>query len=115
MLRPELVEQHNTQAALRQQKIEESFRWVMRQPQGRTFVHYLLHDLAGIHRFVFTGNSRDALYAGARKLGLDLLTVLKQDDDELFQLYQQMESEGRLEALAANHGDDDGRDSDDDA
>lgn len=69
-------------------------RWVMSMPQGRRFLHKLLHN-CGIYQSSFTGSSETFFLEGQRNVGLKLLADITAADAKLY--FQMLEEGQRLD------------------
>lgn len=58
----------------------EDMRMLMSTPEGRRVAHRILHDMAGVQKLGWAGESvhHTSFHAGARNLGLTLLAQLNE-------------------------------------
>lgn len=81
---------------LRAEQVKADFKWVMEDPRGRRAVYEMIFNVAGSESLSYTGVSESTMFReGRRDVGL---TLMRQLQEAVPELYLQMLSEAVLEA-----------------
>ncbi|RUM90705.1 MAG: hypothetical protein DSZ27_08420 [Thiomicrospira sp.] len=79
----EYIKQQKAQDDERRHQLED-IQFILASEQGRRFMSRLIHDVCGIHRSTFTGNSQGYFLEGQRNVGLTFFGDIVEANPEAY-------------------------------